>query len=161
MTQNPIYTLIKLMAKSNNRIIKFLIFLGLLPFIIAIVSIIVAILVLVVLPHNSTSNYQAPGITKSLPNVSKYQDIQTQTKDAKVKTDFRLLQQVLAQYKKDKGNYPKSLDQLNKDGALYIIPQSPYPNSQYNYQVSGNTYTLSTTLGDGSTYSVTPETYSP
>lgn len=106
------------------------------PILVVIVAIVFAVVTNLVTSKNRQAT-QPPGFINSLPNANKYQAAQNQAKDAHIKSDFETLKQILAKYKKDNGTYPNS-------------------DKQYNYQSTGKSYSLSTTLGDGSYYQVTP-----
>lgn len=125
------------------------------PLLLAVILIIFAVAVNKLSPKNEQTN-RPPGIINSLPNVNKYQTTQNQTKDNKIKDDFEILKQVLASYKQNNGNYPSSLEQLKSAGLITNLPIPPYSDRQYTYRLTNNNYNLSTTLGDGSTYQVSP-----
>lgn len=125
------------------------------PLLLAIVAIIFAVAVNITYPKNGQTG-QPPGFVNLLPNANKYQTVQNQAKDNKIKSDFETLKQVLAMYKKDNGNYPTSLEELKTAGYMANLLIPPYSDKQYNYQSTSNGYKLSTTLGDGSSYQLTP-----
>jgi general secretion pathway protein G len=49
--------------------------------------------------------------------------------EAVLKSDLRMMREVLNQYKADKGNYPVSLDELVTEGYLEAIPVDPITKS--------------------------------
>jgi hypothetical protein len=78
---------------------------------------------------------------------------QNNAKDQQIKADIEKLRAALEIYRADNGgNYPASLSNLT---TKYIgtLPISPYNSDDYAYTVTGSTYTLSATLGDGTMYS--------
>jgi hypothetical protein len=95
-------------------------------------------------------------MNRTQKTMTNLKSIQSTAKDAQVKNDIVQIEQVLKSYKADKGAYPATLETLTGGDKIYIyrLPTSPYSDYKYDYTTDGNTYKLSTKLGDGSDYIV-------
>lgn len=77
--------------------------------------------------------------------------------DSKRKADLSMIRAALEIYRTENETYPSALSDLQGE-YLSTIPQDPDTNSVYTYtRLGSNSYTLSATLSDGSTYAVGPQ----
>ncbi len=101
------------------------------------------------------SLYFYTGSLSPKQNTSVYiQDID-QAKEAQIQANFKAIQTALEAFKLNNDHYPSSLNELVSASLLPSLPKNPYTNLDYSFQNSGNTYTLSTKLGNGQDYQIT------
>ncbi|OGE18850.1 hypothetical protein A3J19_04835 [Candidatus Daviesbacteria bacterium RIFCSPLOWO2_02_FULL_41_8] len=75
-------------------------------------------------------------------------------KDAQIIADFQAIQTSLNLYKAQKGQYPDNLKQLIDENFAQGSFKNPYTQEDYSYELSSNSYKLSTNLGTGKPYQV-------
>lgn len=86
-----------------------------------------------------------------LSNQTPHQVVDTAS-DSAIKSDILNLQSVLEQYRVMKGNYPSTLQDLVAEKMLSAVPQNPKTHLNYQYESDGKSYSISTTLSDGGTF---------
>lgn len=84
-------------------------------------------------------------------------DVSGKATDSKIKSEINQVKAALEIYYAEKEVYPKTLDELATANIIKSIPTNPTTNKPYDFFSNGESYTVSTTLNDGSSYQVTSE----
>lgn len=84
-------------------------------------------------------------------------DIGGKATDSKIKSDINQVKAALELYFAEKEVYPKTLDELVTANIIKTIPTNPKTNKPYDFFSNGESYTISTTLSNGSSYQVSSE----
>ncbi len=84
-------------------------------------------------------------------------DVSGKATDSQIKSDMNQVRAALEMYYSEKEVYPKTLDELVAANIIKTIPTNPKTNKPYDFFSNGESYTVSTTLSDGSSYQVSSE----
>lgn len=100
---------------------------------------------------------QTMGGTNGVPSETDGLDESAKYYDARRKSDLSMLKTALELYRVDHDTYPANLSMLESE-YLKEIPKDPVTNADYLYERLGSdSFTLSATLSNGSSYTVTSD----
>lgn len=112
----------------------------------------------------TTDEAKVTGMVLGLKNSGNTQDGNSRSKnildvggkatDSQIKSDMNQLKAALELYFAEKEVYPKTLNELVSADIIKTIPANPKTNKPYDFFSNGESYTISTTLSDGSVFGV-------
>ncbi|MBU1000451.1 hypothetical protein KKE78_03605 [Patescibacteria group bacterium] len=84
-------------------------------------------------------------------------NVREEAADNIIKSDMNQLKIAMELYFTEKEVYPKTLEELVKANIIKTVPLNPKTNKPYDFTSNGKSYTISTTLNDGSQYKISRE----